>query len=93
MDEMGFESCKADPDFLFFSAMKDNGTYCYKYVLLYTNYILSIMQNSEYFIRHDLGKIFFVNPNSIKPPTQYLGNIASYVTLGNVQSTLSFRSS
>ena len=51
------------------------------------------MQNPEDFIRHELGKIFVVNPNSIRPLTQYLGNKVSYVTLENVQSAWIFSSS
>ena len=58
--------------------------------MLYTDDILAIMQNLEDFIRHELGKIFFVNPNSIRPPTQHLRNKVSYVTLQNGQSTWSF---
>ena len=56
MEEMGFESCKADPDVWFCSAMKYDGTDYYRYVLLYTDGIMSIMQNPEDFIRHELGK-------------------------------------
>ena len=70
MDEMGFESCKSDPDVCFFSAMKENGADYYQYVLIYIEDILSIMKNPEDFIRHDLGKRFFAKPKSIGPPTQ-----------------------
>ena len=70
--------------------MKDDGTDYYQYVLLYTDYILAIMKNPEDFIHHEQGKIFFVKPNSIGPPTKYLGNKVSYVTLENVQSARSF---
>ena len=83
MDEMGFESCEADPDVCFSSVMKDDGTDYYQYVLLYTDDILAIMQKPEDFIRHELGKIFVVKPNYIGPPTQYLGNKVSYVNLEN----------
>ena len=51
------------------------------------------MQNPEDFIRHDLGKIFFVKPNSIGNPTKYLGNKVSYVTIENIQSAWRFSSS
>ena len=70
MYEMGFESWKDDPDIWFCSGMKDNSIDYYEYVLLYTDNILAIMQNPEDFIRHELGKIFVVKPNSIGPPTQ-----------------------
>ena len=48
------------------------------------------MQNPEDFLRHDVGNRFFVKSNSIGPPTQYLRNKVSYVTLENGQSTWSF---
>ena len=70
MDEMGFESFKSDPDVWFSSAMKDDGTDYYQYVLIYIDNILAIMKNPEDFIRHELGKIFVVKPNSIGPPTK-----------------------
>ena len=37
---MGFESCKADPDVWFRSAMKGDGTEYYQYFFLYTDDIL-----------------------------------------------------
>ena len=81
MDEMGFEFWKSDPDVWFCSSTKDDGTDYYKYVLLYTNDILAIIQKPEDFIRYEIGKIFVVKPNSIGPPTQYLENKGSYVNL------------
>ena len=90
---MGFGYCKDDPDIWFFSSVKYNGTDYYKYVLLYTNNILSIMKNPEDFIIHELGKIFVVKPNSIGPPTQYLGNKVSYATLENGRNAWRFSSS
>ena len=86
MEEIGFES-------RFCFATKDEGTYYYQYVLLYTEGILAIMQNPEDFIHHEQGKRFFVKPNSIAPPTQYLRNKDSYVTLENGRSAWSFSSS
>ena len=76
-----------------FPAMKDNGTDYYQYVLLYTYDILEIMQNPEDFIHHDLGKRFFLKPNSIGYPTQYLGNKVSYISLENGRSAWSSISS
>ena len=92
MDEMRFESFKADRDVWFRYAMKYNSTDYYQHVLLYTDNVLAIMENPEYFIRHDQSKIFVVEPNSILPPTQYLVNEVSYVTLENDLNAWSFRS-
>ena len=52
MDEIGFESWKYEPDIWFRSAIQDDGTDYYQYVLLYTDSILEIMQNPEDFIRN-----------------------------------------
>ena len=93
MDEMGFEYFKSDPDIWFISSMKDDSIDYYQYVLLYTNNILAIMQNPEDFIRHELGRMFFVKPNFIGPPNKYLRNKVPNVTLENSQSAWSFRSS
>ena len=44
MDEMGFKSCKADPDIWFFYAIKVDITEYYQYLLLYTEDIMAIMK-------------------------------------------------
>ena len=90
MDEICFKSYKYDPDVWFCSAMKDYGTDYDQYVLIYTDDILDIMQNSEDFIRHEIGKIFVMNTNSIGTPTQYLINKVSYVTIEDGQSAWRF---
>ena len=93
MDEMGFMSCKADPDVWFRSSVKEDGTDYYQYVLLYTDDILAIMEYPERFIREELSNCFVVKPNSIGPPTQYLGNKVSNVQLENGRHAWSFSSS
>ncbi len=94
MEEMGFESCKADTDVWFRSATKANGTDYYQYVLLYTDDILAIMEEPERFLREELGRRFTLkDEKSIEPPTQYLGNKVSQVTLENGVTCWSFSSS
>ena len=93
MHEMGFESCKADPDVWFRSSQKSDGTDYYQYVLLYTDDILAIMEKPEDFIKNELGSRFVVKPKSIGKPTQYLGNKVSHVTLDNGRHAWSFSSS
>jgi hypothetical protein len=93
MEEMGFMSCKADPDVWFRPSMKEDGTDYYQYVLLYTDDILAIMEKPETFIREELSNKFVVKPNSIGKPTQYLGNKVSYVQLENNRCAWSFSSS
>ena len=50
MEEMGFESCKADPDVWFRPATYADGSEYYQYVLLYTDDILAIMEELENFL-------------------------------------------
>ena len=83
MTELEFESCKADPDVWLRPATKLDGTSYYQYVLLYTDDILAIMEEPERFLRDELGKLFTLKEKSIGPPTQYLGNKMSEVTLDN----------
>jgi len=93
MEEMGFISCKADPDVWFRPSTKEDGTNYYQYVLLYTDDILAIMEKPETFIREELSNKFVVKPNSIGKPTQYLGNKVSYIQLENGRHAWSFSSS
>ena len=93
MNELGFESCKADPDVWFRASQKPGGTKYYQYVLLYTDDILAIMEEPERFLREELGTCFTLKEKSIGPPTQYLGNKVSMVSLDNGQNCWSFSSS
>ena len=93
MSELGFESCKANPDVWFRPSNKADGTRYYQYVLLYTDDILAIMEEPERFLRDELGNCFTLKEKSIGPPTQYLGNKVSLVTLGNGCKCWSFSSS
>ena len=51
------------------------------------------MENPEEYIRDELGSYFTIKPKSIGPPTQYLGNKVSQVTLENGAVCWSFSSS
>ena len=93
MTELGFQSCKTDPFVWFCSSIKSDGTDYYQYVLIYTDDIFSIMEEPEQFLRDELGNVFTLKENSIGPPTQYLGNKVSQVTLENGTKCWSFSSS
>lgn len=93
MEEMGYTSCKADPEVWFRASVKEDGTDYYQYVLLYTDDILAIMEKPEAFIREELSNKFVVKPKSIGKPTQYLGNKVSYIQLDNGRYAWSFSSS
>ena len=93
MDEMGFTSCKADPEIWMRPGIKDDGSEYWQYVLLYTDDILCIMEHPEKFLREEMGTRFTLKEKSIGPPTQYLGNKVSNITLENGTSCWSFSSS
>ena len=83
MEEMGFSSCKADPDVWHRPATCDDGTEYWQFVLVYTDDILAIMEEPERFLRKELGIWFTIKEKSIGPPSQYLGNKVLQVTLEN----------
>ena len=93
MLDMNFKSCKADPDVWFRPGTKPDGTTYYQYILLYTDDILCIMENPKEFLLNEFGKRFKLKETSIAPPTQYLGNKVSQVTLENGTKCWSFSSS
>jgi len=93
MNELGFESCKADPDAWSRLSRKVDGSKYYQYVLLYTNDILAVMEEPERFLRDEFGKCFALKEKSIGSPTQYLGNNVKMVTLENSRKCWSFASS
>ena len=61
--------------------------------MLYTDDILAIMEEPEEFIRKELATYFTIKEKSIEPPTQYLGNKVSQVTMQNSVKCWSFSSS
>ncbi len=73
--------------------IKDDGSKYWQYVLLYTDDILCIMENPDKFLRNEIGTRFTLKEKSIGPPTQYLGNKVSQVTLDNGTTCWSFSSS
>ena len=83
MEEMGFSSCKADPDAWIRPALKSNGVKHYQCVLFCTDGILAIMEEPETFLREELGKTFTLKEKSIEAPEQRIGNKASLATLDN----------
>jgi hypothetical protein len=93
MLHMNFKPCTADPDVWIRSGVKADGLTYWQYVLLYTDDILAIMEEPEKFIREELGHYFKVKENSLGPPTQYLGNKVSQVTMENGVKCWSFSSS
>ena len=93
MLDIKFESCKADPDVWFRSGIKDDGTEYNQYILLYTDDIQCVMEDPRKFLLDEFSQRFKLKEKSIGPPTQYLGNKVSQVTLDNGTSCWSISSS
>ena len=81
MTELGFQSCKADPNVWFRPSIKSDGTEYYQYLLIYTDDILAIMEELERFVPNELGNVFNLKEKSIMSPYKYLGNKILQVTL------------
>ena len=62
---------------------KSNGSPCYKYMLLYTDYVLVISESDDNLLRDGIGKYFELKESSIGPPNQYLGGHMRKVELTN----------
>ena len=56
MEKMEFSHCEAYPDTWLPMALKANGIGQCQHVMLYTDVILAIIEESERFLREELGK-------------------------------------
>ena len=65
------------------SAQKEDGATYWEYVLLYVDEALCISQNAEHDLRNEIGKYFLVKEGYVGPPSIYLGNKVSRVTMEN----------
>ena len=54
-------------------ATKQDGTEVYQYVLLYTDDCLVVSENAESILKNEIGRYFELKPDSIGPPSLYLG--------------------
>ena len=84
MQHLGFQSCDADLDVWMRKAVKNtNGKEYWEFVLLYVDDALCISMNPEKVLEKEIGKYWLMKRGSIDPPTIYLGNKVSKVTLEN----------
>ena len=65
MEELGFESSKADPDVWFRPAKKRDGTEYMEYVLLYVDDVPVVSENAESIIRNEIGQHWRIKESSI----------------------------
>ena len=75
-EELVFTMCRADNDVYYRPATKEDGTLYYEYVLVYTDDILMISMHPEEILKH-LETFFRIKPESVGPPTKYLGSDVS----------------
>ncbi|KAI2496359.1 hypothetical protein MHU86_18138 [Fragilaria crotonensis] len=70
--DMGYKSCKADPDVWMKAATKADGTKFYSYVLAYVDDILCLDTNPKN-VMDALSKVYKLKDGSVKAPDVYLG--------------------
>ena len=73
MGHLGFKSKTGDPDVWMRPATRKDGSQTYEYVLLYTDDCLVVADNAESILKEEIGRYFQLKPESIGPPTIYLG--------------------
>ena len=72
MREMGYTSCKADPDLWMIPDTKADGTTYFRYVICYVDDVAVAMVNPQEFM-DELSKRFTLKGGSVKEPDLYLG--------------------
>ena len=93
MEHLNFISCKADGEIWMRPAVKDSGEEYWEYVLLYVDDALCVSMNGKHVLENEIGKYFYIKEGSVGPPTIYLGNKVSNVTLTNGVKAWAFSSS
>jgi hypothetical protein len=83
MRRLGYISSCADPDIWFRLSKRKTGEEYYKYVLLYVDDVLVTSKNAEKVLRTEIGEQWVLKPESIGPPSKYLGGLLLQVTLSN----------
>ena len=92
MANLGLTSSQADPDVWFRMSKRSTGEEYYEYVLLYVDDVLVISKRAETVLRNEIGKHWVLKPESIGPPSQYLGGKLREVTLANGMKAWAFGS-
>ena len=64
-------------------ATKSDGSEYYEFVLLYTDNVLCISENSEKTIREEIEKYFDLKKESVRPPKIYFDSQLRQVVLDN----------
>ncbi len=82
-DSLNFRQCRADDDVWMQKAAKSNGDTYWKYVFIYTDDVLALLEDPKS-ILNDMNKHFLLKPESIQEPKEYLGaQISKYWVEGD----------
>ena len=73
MEHIGFKSKGGNPDAWMRPATSPDGSAVYDYVLLYMDDCLVMSDNAEGILKKEIGRYFQLKPESIGPPSLYLG--------------------
>ena len=68
MNFLEFTSCKADPDLWMRKATKEDRSFYWEYVLLYTDYILVVSDQGEIVLRSEIGEHFKLKESLVGAP-------------------------
>jgi hypothetical protein len=71
-NNLGWISCRADPDVWMRPAIKTDGTQYYEYLLIHTDDLLCLSEKSKECL-DEINGYFLLKPDSIGEPTTYLG--------------------
>ena len=77
--EMGFEPTVADPDVYRRANAKEDGFKYYEYILVYVDDVLIVSHSPKQHLER-IQATYELNPNSIGPPTRYLGADVERIT-------------
>jgi hypothetical protein len=81
LTQLGFKSSKADPDIWMRKTKKPSGNIYWEYVLCYVDDVQAVSHAPESIIEH-ISQHVKLKPDSIQPPTMYLGaNVAQCTIL------------
>ena len=92
MAHLGFKSKGGDPDVWMRPATRADGSLVYEYVLLYTDDCLVVSDNAEEILKKEIGRYFQLKPESIGPPSLYLGGHMRKVELKSGTTAWAFSS-
>ena len=82
---LDFTPCRADQDVWMRKAVKANGEKYWEYVFVYTDDVLAMSENPGAILQ-EMNRFFLLKPDSIGPPTRYLGaTISEYTIPGDIK--------